>query len=94
MHRLVRRKGPAAHMGRAPALTAIIIMMRTTVNLPDDLYEVIRSLAATKRISVGQALAELVQKGLQSKQGLNSKAAFPCFSVAPDADYTRSNARG
>jgi hypothetical protein len=61
------------------------MMMRTTVNLPDDLYEVVRALAATKRISLGQALAELVQRGMQPKPGFNSKAAFPCFSVAPDA---------
>ena len=64
---------------------AIIIMMRTTLNLPDDLYEVVRSLAASKRISLGEALAELVRRGLQPKPSLNTSGAFPCFSVSPDA---------
>lgn len=67
-----------------PHHDAIIIMMRTTVNLPDDLYEVVRSLAASKRISLGQALAELVRRGLQPKPSFNVSGAFPCFSVPPD----------
>ena len=60
-------------------------MMRTTVNLPDDLYEVVRSLAAAKRISLGEALAELLRKGLHPRPSIDFKPAFPCFSVPPDA---------
>jgi hypothetical protein len=39
--------------------------MRTTVNLPDDVYEAARSVAAVKDISLGQALADLVRQGLR-----------------------------
>ena len=60
-------------------------MMRTTVNLPDDLYEVVRSLASSKRISMGDAMAELLRKGLHPKAKLNTRSVFPCFSVPPDA---------
>ncbi len=63
----------------------MIIMMRTTINLPDDLYEVVRSVAATKRISMGQALAGLVQKALHPAPRLDTNAGFPCFSVGEDA---------
>jgi hypothetical protein len=42
-----------------------IIMMRTTVNLPDDVYEAARSVAAVKDISLGDALADLVRQGLR-----------------------------
>jgi len=34
------------------------------LNLPDDIYEVIRSFAEVKRIPFGQAVAELVPRGL------------------------------
>jgi hypothetical protein len=64
---------------------AIIIMMRTTVNLPDDLYEVARSLAASRKISLGEALADLIRKGLHPIPRIESKRAFPYFSVADDA---------
>jgi len=60
-------------------------MMRTTVNLPEDVYEVARSIAAAKRISIGDALAELVRRGLHPAPRLKTKTAFPCFSVAKDA---------
>jgi hypothetical protein len=39
--------------------------MRTTVNLPDDVYEAARSVAAVKDISLGEALADLVRQGLR-----------------------------
>ena len=59
--------------------------MRTTVNLPDDVYRVARSLAATKGISLGEALADLVRRGQigAAHARINSTKAFPCF-VVPD----------
>jgi hypothetical protein len=60
-------------------------MMRTTVNLPDDIYDLARSLANSKRISLGEALADLVRRGLQPKPNFSTTAAFPCFAVSPDA---------
>jgi hypothetical protein len=64
---------------------AIIIMMRTTLTLPDDVYEVARSLAHSKDLSLGDAVAELVRQGLQPPVKVKSKSGFPCFPVAPDA---------
>lgn len=60
-------------------------MMRTTVNLPDDVYEAARSIAAARRISLGDALAELARRGLRPPQRVARKSAFPCFDVPPDA---------
>jgi hypothetical protein len=60
-------------------------MMRTTVNLPDDVYEMARSIAGAKRISLGDALAELARNGLRRAPGIHSKEAFPCFAVRGDA---------
>jgi hypothetical protein len=56
-------------------------LMRTTVNLPDDVGEVIRSFAEAKGISLGEALAELVRKGLQPRQAASPEGVFPKFDI-------------
>jgi hypothetical protein len=60
-------------------------MMRTTVTLPDDVYEMARSVAAAKRVSLGDALAELARNGLRRTPGILTRKAFPCFAVRDDA---------
>ena len=55
-------------------------MMRTTLNLPDEIYEVARSVAAAKRISLGEAIGELVRKGLSPEPRIDAKSAFPSFA--------------
>ena len=72
-------------MADAPHCEAIIIMMRTTVNLPDDIYEVARSLAVTKHTSLGEALAELARRGLNAASRLEIAGAFPRFAIREDA---------
>jgi hypothetical protein len=60
-------------------------MMRTTLNLPDDVHDVITAFAEAKGISLGDAVAQLVRKGLRSPLPVRSEAAFPCFAVADGA---------
>jgi hypothetical protein len=60
-------------------------MMRTTLNLPDDVYEAARSIASVRGISLGEAVAELVRRGLKPNAPANTRKAFPCFSVPPGA---------
>jgi hypothetical protein len=59
--------------------------MRTTLTLPDDVYEVARSLSAERRISLGEAVALLVRRGLQPTLVDTSKE-FPCFRLPADAE--------
>lgn len=59
--------------------------MRTTVNVPDDVYEIARSLAHARGISVGDAIAELVRRGLNSSTPVRQKKAFPCFTLPANA---------
>jgi hypothetical protein len=60
----------------------MIIMMRTTLNLPDDVAEIIRSFADVKGISLGEAVADLVRKGLQPRLPAPSESAvFPQFEI-------------
>ena len=58
-------------------------MMRTTMNIPDDVYEVVRSHASLKRISLGTAVAELVRQGLSWGYAIDEAKPFPCFDL-PD----------
>ena len=60
-------------------------MMRTTLNLPKDVYDVARSLAAAKHLSLGEAVAELVRKGLRPEIRIRSDSPFPCFAVPEGA---------
>ena len=65
---------------------AIIIMMRTTINIPDDVYEVVRSTASAKRISLGEAFAELIRRGLEPDSRVEADGSdFPRFSVSKHA---------
>jgi hypothetical protein len=47
--------------------------MRTTINLPQDVYEAAKSVAAVKDISLGDALAELVRQGLRPPLAMEIK---------------------
>lgn len=63
----------------------MIIMMRTTVNLPDDIADLVRSVSDAKGISMGSAIAELVRQGLTRDFRANAVDRFPSFAVSPDA---------
>jgi uncharacterized protein DUF4158 len=77
--KMARREGSAHH-------DAMMLLMRTTLNLPDDVYRIAQSVAVARGISLGNALAELVRQGLNPplRAGLKKKA-FPCFDVPEDA---------
>jgi hypothetical protein len=61
--------------------------MRTTVNLPDDVYRVAKSLADAEGTSLGEALAELARRGLRPSAAFGDRAkAFPCFALPENAE--------
>jgi len=59
--------------------------MRTPASLPDDIYEIARSFAVAKRISLGEALALLIRRGLESSSRIQNDSAFPHFRVSKHA---------
>jgi hypothetical protein len=63
----------------------IIIMMRTTLNLPDDVSTVVRAVAEAKNLSLGDAVAELIRRGLNSDARIQEDAGVPHFVVPGDA---------
>lgn len=60
-------------------------MMRTTINLPDDIYEEARAMAASLRIPLGEAVGELARRGLQRTHQIDTSGVFPTFVLPPDA---------
>ena len=59
--------------------------MRTTLNLPDDVTDVIRAIAEARGVSLGDAAAELIRRGLRSEARLREDTGIPCFSLPADA---------
>ena len=61
--------------------------MRTTLNLPLDLLNAAKHLAAERSVSLGDVISELALKGLamQSQPPLTRKNGFPVFIVPIDA---------
>jgi len=60
-------------------------MMRTTLNLPDDVCRIARSLASARGISLGDAVAELVRQGLDLTVRADTEKPFPCFALPDQA---------
>jgi hypothetical protein len=59
----------------------IIILVRMTLNLPDDVYEAARALASVNGLSLGAAVAELVRRGLSSGAKIDRGKPFPSFRL-------------
>lgn len=60
--------------------------MRTTLTLPPDVYEIARSVSAERHISLGEAVALLVRRGLAPRSSADTSKAFPCFRLPEDAE--------
>ena len=54
--------------------------MRTTVDIDDDILQAARSLARSRRVSLGRALLQMARKGLQPSPAVDDPLfpLFPC----------------
>lgn len=62
--------------------------MRTTLTIDDDLLAAARALAQDRAESIGQAVNELIRRGLQAAPPAHPKKhgrSFPVFAVPPGA---------
>jgi len=57
-------------------------MMRITLDLPEDISEVVQSVAAAEGVSLGEAVADLIRRGLMTGHVLVDHR-LPSFAVAP-----------
>lgn len=59
--------------------------MRTTVTLDDDVFNIVRYIAAQNKQALGAVLSDLVRKGLQKSPEYTHKGLFPVFNVPSNA---------
>jgi hypothetical protein len=59
--------------------------MRTTLQIDDDIYEAVRSLATARKQSVGRVLSELARTALAPRSEGKRDRGFPVFSVSRKA---------
>ncbi len=64
----------------------MMLVMRTTLNIPDDVYEVAKSLSIQKHLSLGDALGELVRGNLKITLQVDTSKDFPCFATSENAE--------
>jgi hypothetical protein len=61
-------------------------VMRTTLNLDDDVMEAARSIADTERRPLGEVVSELARRGLApQRMPFGDEQGFPVFAVDDDA---------
>ncbi len=66
-------------------LPAEIDVMRTTLNLDDDVYRAARTLAAARNVAIGSVLSELARRGLAATEEPAEEHGVPIFAVAETA---------
>jgi hypothetical protein len=57
--------------------------MRTTLNIDDDVFEILRSYAETRSVGLGKAASELVRRGLNAPVETRMVNGF-CAVVLPE----------
>ena len=61
----------------------IYIVMRTTINVDDDVLELARALAAARQISLGAAVSYLVRRGASARMPHRIRNGFHTFAIEP-----------
>ena len=59
--------------------------MRTTLRLPDDVYEAVKALAEAERKTFGETASELIRRGLRQVPRIRYEQRFPVFKIKEDA---------
>ena len=57
--------------------------MRTTLNIDDDVYELAKSLAQGRGISIGEAVSHLARRGAMAQPTFVAEDGCPVFRVEP-----------
>lgn len=62
------------------------VVVRTTVNLDDDVVDAARAIAAAEHRSLGEVLSDLARRGLAPRPvDFGEEDGFPVFSVGAEA---------
>lgn len=56
-------------------------MIEITLDIPDDVYRAVRSMAAARGVSLGDAIVDLARLGLSAGARLDETKPFPCLAI-------------
>jgi len=59
--------------------------MRTTLSLDSDVLAAAKQIAATRDVSLGKVISELVRRGLETRARTSRRSGFPVFKVPAGA---------
>jgi len=59
--------------------------MRTTLSLDPDVLAAAKQIAATRDVSLGEVISELVRRGLETRARASRRSRFPVFKVPSGA---------
>ena len=59
--------------------------MRTTLNLDDDVLEILKEYAENRSVALGKAASELVRKGISTPTPTRMVNGFVVFDLPPDS---------
>jgi hypothetical protein len=71
-------------------LCDIIIYMRTTLSLDDDVFEVLKTYAENRSLAMGKAVSELVRRGLSAPVKTRVVNGLVVFDVPEDSGAVTS----
>jgi hypothetical protein len=59
----------------------MMIVMRTTLTIDDDVLEMAKSLADARQVSIGKVLSDLARRGTQARSPGVSRSGFFTFNL-------------
>jgi hypothetical protein len=59
--------------------------MRTTLNLEDDVIELVRRYAESRSIAIGKAVSDLVRRGLETRAPTRIVNGLVVFDLPPES---------
>jgi hypothetical protein len=68
----------------------IIVSMRTTLSLDDDVFQVVKTYAEIRSLAMGKAVSELVRRGLSAPVKTRVVNGLVVFDVPEDSDPVTS----
>lgn len=64
--------------------------MRTTIRIDDDIFRQVRSYAESRSLGFGQAVEELLERGLVAERSTRSLNGLQVFDLPDDSPVVRS----
>jgi len=66
-------------------MNGIMIIMRTTINLDDDVASIVRQYAASRSLAMGKAISELVRRGMNTPRPTRIVNGLLVIDLPPDS---------